>query len=186
MAINKGRRWYFSSYLRFARNINMPRISTGAPTNGTTGTGAGTDGPGSLYVDYANGNHYINLGTKASPVWNNISASGGGQASITAITATGAIAVRPSGIYVITKAGVAAMTLAAPTTGAAGTGDDGVRLEIFSNTAYAHTITATGLLNTGSAFVNVATFNARAGASLTLRAYGALWSVVAANGVSFS
>lgn len=42
---------------------------TGAPTNGTTGTGAGVLGPGSNYIDYATGNCYYNVGTLASPVW---------------------------------------------------------------------------------------------------------------------
>ncbi len=99
-----------------------------------------------------------------------------------AITANGAIAPHVSHTYVITKAGVAAMTLAAPTTGT----DDGNIITIASSTANAHTITATGLLQTGSAAVNVATFNALAGASLTLMAYLAKWIVLEANGVSFS
>jgi hypothetical protein len=42
---------------------------TGAPTNGTSGTGAGFAGPGSLYVDVTNKAIYQNSGTKASPVW---------------------------------------------------------------------------------------------------------------------
>lgn len=41
----------------------------GAPTNGTSGTRAGTAGPGSLYSDYTNGKLYINTNTKASPTW---------------------------------------------------------------------------------------------------------------------
>jgi len=100
----------------------------------------------------------------------------------TALSANGAIPVRPSAKYVITKAGVLADTLAAPTAGT----DDGVTLEIVSNTAFAHTITATGLLQTGSAAVNVATFAAFAGAGLTLRAYQAKWQVVSSNGITFS
>lgn len=42
---------------------------TGAPTNGTSGTGAGIAGPGSSYTDYATGNTYHQYGTLASPVW---------------------------------------------------------------------------------------------------------------------
>jgi hypothetical protein len=98
------------------------------------------------------------------------------------IGANGAINPHIQHTYVITKAGVAAMTLAAPTTGT----DDGNEMTITSSTAFAHTITATGLLQTGSAAVNVATFNAQAGASLTLMAYAAKWIVLNANGVSFS
>lgn len=39
----------------------------GAPTDGTTGDNAA--GPGSLYVDRANGVKYINVNTAAAPVW---------------------------------------------------------------------------------------------------------------------
>lgn len=41
----------------------------GVPTDGTTGTGAGICGKGSLCTDFTNGNLYINAGTKASPTW---------------------------------------------------------------------------------------------------------------------
>lgn len=45
---------------------------TAAPTNGTSGTGAGNAGAGSLYVRQsgANSKIYINGNTKASPTWN--------------------------------------------------------------------------------------------------------------------
>lgn len=39
----------------------------GVPVDGTTGDDVA--GPGSLYVDYTNANHYINTGTKAASVW---------------------------------------------------------------------------------------------------------------------
>lgn len=84
--------------------------------------------------------------------------------------------------YVITKAGVAALTLAAPVAGQ----DDGVEIYLYSNTAFSHTLTATGLLQTGSNAVNVATFNPFAGASLGLQAYNGKFMVTSANGVSFS
>ena len=41
----------------------------GTPTDGTSGTGAGTAGPGSLCADYTNAKLYINTNTKASPLW---------------------------------------------------------------------------------------------------------------------
>ena len=104
------------------------------------------------------------------------------QIPITAITASGAIAPSTPNEYVITKAGVAAMTLAAPVVGT----DDGKQIEVSSNTAFAHTITATGLLQTGPASVNVATFAAFAGATLTLMAYGGKWMVLNSNAVTFS
>lgn len=43
---------------------------SGAPTNGTSGTGAGLAGPGSLYVKRAaTPILYINTNTKLSPTW---------------------------------------------------------------------------------------------------------------------
>jgi hypothetical protein len=99
-----------------------------------------------------------------------------------AITASGAVPVRPGANYVITNAGITALTLAAPTAGA----DDGVSITIESATAFAHTLTATGLLSTGSASVNVATFAAFAGASVTLRAYNGKWVTTAQIAITFS
>jgi hypothetical protein len=84
--------------------------------------------------------------------------------------------------YVVTKAGVDAMTLAAPTA----TTDDGVIITVTSATANAHTLTATGLLQTGTASVNTATFAAQKGAGLTLMAYQAKWNVISSVGITFS
>lgn len=44
-------------------------VGSGAPTNGTSGTGNGIGGPGSTYTDTTNKVRYVNLGTKASPYW---------------------------------------------------------------------------------------------------------------------
>jgi hypothetical protein len=74
------------------------------------------------------------------------------------------------------------MTLAAPTA----TTDDGKIILITSNTANAHTLTATGLLQTGSASVNLATFAAQKGAGLTLIAYQGKWNVLGSVGITFS
>jgi len=41
----------------------------GAPTSGTSGTGAGFCGPGSTYVNTTTGAKYLNTNTKASPTW---------------------------------------------------------------------------------------------------------------------
>lgn len=97
-------------------------------------------------------------------------------------SANGAINPSLPGRRLITKAGVAALTLAAPVSGL----DDGKLIQFFSTTANAHTITATGLLKTGSAAVNVATFGAFPGASLTLMAYQGLWYVAEQNAVTFT
>lgn len=47
-----------------------------APTNGTSGDGAGWAGPGSMYIDRtaSTGKAYINTNTKASPTWTVIGA----------------------------------------------------------------------------------------------------------------
>lgn len=95
---------------------------------------------------------------------------------------SGAINPHVSGTYFITKAGVEALTVAAPTAGT----DDGIKLVFYSTTNFAHTITATGLLATGSASVNAATFAAFAGARLTMIAYQGLWYTAGGQGTTFS
>jgi hypothetical protein len=97
------------------------------------------------------------------------------------IPASGALPVNLPGRYLITKGGVAALTLAAPALA-----DDGMRCVYISNTAQAHTITATGLYRDGAGHVNLATFAAQIGASLTLMALGGKWFVLGANGVTLS
>jgi hypothetical protein len=84
--------------------------------------------------------------------------------------------------YVFNRAGVVAATLAAPTAGT----DDGIEIVVTSDSANAHTITATGLLDTGTASVNLATFAAQKGAGLTLMAFNGRWKVVCSVGITFS
>lgn len=98
------------------------------------------------------------------------------------LSVNGAIPPHVGHTYVITKAGVLADTLAAPTA----TTDDGIEITVTSATANAHTITATGLLQTGTASVNVATFAAQPGAGLTLMAWQGKWQVLASVGITFS
>ncbi len=98
------------------------------------------------------------------------------------LSADGAVLPRVAATYVVTKAGVALLTLAAPTA----TTDDGKIIVITSGTANAHTLTATGLFNTGAAEVNLATFAAFAGAGVTLMAYQAKWNVISSVGVTFT
>jgi len=86
----------------------------------------------------------------------------------------------PNATVVITKTSVCALTLAAPII-------NDQELTLYSATAYAHTLTATGLLATASAAVNVATFAAFAGAGLKLRSYNGLWILqTGAAGITFS
>lgn len=99
-----------------------------------------------------------------------------------ALAASGAVPPHVGHTYVVTKAGVAALTLAAPTA----TTDDGIEITITSNTANAHTLTATGLFQCGTSAVNLATFAAQAGAGLTLMAYQGKWNVIASVGITFS
>lgn len=99
------------------------------------------------------------------------------------LTANGAIPPAVPQAYVVTKAGVLADTLAAPPASPLG---DGIVLTITSDTAFAHTITATGLLDTGSANTNVATFAAFKGAGVQLVSYNARWKVLSSTGVTFS
>lgn len=98
------------------------------------------------------------------------------------MSVSGAIAIPTRDTTVIlNKAGVAAMTLAAP-----GKDQSGLILEVTSDTAQAHTVTATGLLSTGTASVNVATFAAQKGSGLGLKAVDGLWNVTWATGITFS
>jgi hypothetical protein len=102
------------------------------------------------------------------------------------IAAAGALPVKAN-INLITNGAATALTLAAPVAGSqASGGQDYMTLEVISSTAFAHTVTATGLLQTGSANVNVATFAAFAGANLNLMAYNGKWIVLSAIGITFS
>ena len=174
--------------LRALINNGTPILTNaGAPTSGASGTFAGQAGPGALLIDYTNKNLYINIGTLATPIW---SAIAGGSAGLTLpltpLTTNGAVNPNVSATYIITKGSALVDTIAAPTVGGPGTGSDGVNITITSSTAFAHTFTATGLFQTGGAAVNLATFNAFAGASLDIMAYNGKWIVIASNGVSFS
>lgn len=87
--------------------------------------------------------------------------------------ANGAIA-STSGVVMLTKAGVAAMTLAAPTAGT----DDGKVLHIVAATANAHTVTHTAGFGAGGALLDVATFGGAVGDNMTIVAYGGKWYVL--------
>lgn len=104
-------------------------------------------------------------------------------------SSSGAISVA-SQTAVITKTGsLAAMTLAAPVAGAPSAGgQDGTRIRITTTTAFAHTVTATTLINDGVTGVphTTITFAAFAGASIELEAYNGLWQVVSSNHATVS
>ena len=87
--------------------------------------------------------------------------------------ASGAITIK-EGTVIITKAGVAAMTLAAPTAGAQSAGgDDGKELVIISNTANAHTITTPSNVINGNKTVN--TFSGTLPNACEFVAYQGVW-----------
>ena len=98
------------------------------------------------------------------------------------LPASGAIDPHTANRYMITKAGVAALTLAAPTAGA----DDGLSIQILSSTANAHTLTATGLFEDGAGHVNAATWAANIGGCIELVAYNGKWYVVTLQSVTMS
>jgi len=106
--------------------------------------------------------------------------------NVTSYGADGAITVpvTPSNMEVlafITKATAAALTLGAPRLD-----QDGLMLVVTSVTGVAHVVTATGLYSTGAATVNVATFAAFKGCSMTLQAARGLWNVISSNVVTFT
>jgi hypothetical protein len=103
-----------------------------------------------------------------------ITTNGGVQVNLIPITASGAINPGIPGVYIVTLGSAAALTLAAPVVGV----DDGNDITIISNTAFAHKVTATGILNTGTASVNSITFPAFAGAAVELVAYQGKWNVL--------
>jgi len=82
----------------------------------------------------------------------------------------GAITIK-SGLVVLTKAGVAAMTLAAPTAGT----DDGKILHIVATTANAHTVTIANGLSGAGAAADVGTFGGAVGDRVSVIAYNGIW-----------
>lgn len=101
---------------------------------------------------------------------------------VTLASADGAIGVK-SGVVAITKGSAAALTLAAPVAG----DDDGSRLTIVSETAFAHTVTQTTPgFNNGSTAADVATFGAAAGNCLELVARNGVWWTTQAKGVTLA
>jgi hypothetical protein len=101
---------------------------------------------------------------------------------VTLASADGAIGVK-SGVVAITKGSAAALTLAAPTD----VTDDGARLTIISETAFAHTVTQTtpGFNNAGAAG-DVATYGAAAGNAMVLIARGGKWWTEQLKGVTLA
>jgi hypothetical protein len=150
----------------------MPKPNAvGFPSNTITPGPRLIDGS-DLIAILSGGVNFTNL-SLAGPVYNAVPS---------VLAASAAITPGLPATYMITVAGVGAFTLAAPTAGVM----DGTVIQLVSTTANAHTLTATGLLRTGTASVNVATFAAQAGAGLTLVAYQGAYYVTASVGITFS
>lgn len=94
---------------------------------------------------------------------------------------TGAIAIpKVESLILLTKAGVGAMTLAAPSKGSSG-----LRLTIMSETAQAHTVTnTTPGFNGADTAGDVATFGGAKGDNLVIVSVGGQWNVVSAKNVT--
>lgn len=60
--------FYKKAQIRMTEDVCMFTAS-GVPVDGVAGTGAGFAGTGSLYVNSATGEAYLNTGTSASPTW---------------------------------------------------------------------------------------------------------------------
>lgn len=98
------------------------------------------------------------------------------QAATAVVSADSAIAIPTRDTrYYITKAGVAAMTLADPTAGV----HDGLLLSFISATAQAHTLSnaAGSGFNAGGAGSDIGTFGGAIGDGIVLEAYNGKWLV---------
>lgn len=91
-------------------------------------------------------------------------------------SADGAITIK-DGFVFLTKAGVAAMTLADPTA----ITDDGKELTVIALTANAHTVTIAGGLNGAGAGADVGTFGGAVGDRFSVVAYNGKWYAAGVN-----
>lgn len=101
------------------------------------------------------------------------------RAPLQVMAADGAILIK-EGFVTIVKAGVCAMTLAAPIAGE----DDGKKLVIDSQTAQAHTLTIANGLRGAGASADVGTFTAAIGNGVSLYAYNGAWYPVPGSNVN--
>lgn len=108
----------------------------------------------------------------------------GFEGPITVLSGTAdVINAHVAGNYVVNTGSADAMVLGAPTAGV----DDNLSIAIYSNTAFAHTLTATGLLQTGqSGKTGVITFAAFAGSGVSLRAYQGKWQVLGGQSLTYT
>lgn len=99
-----------------------------------------------------------------------------GPKAVAAVTADGAITLAARKTFFITKAGVAAMTLADPTA----TTHDGYEMEFIAASANAHTLdnsAGSGFFSSGGATKDIATFGGAIGDRIRVIAYQGKWYI---------
>lgn len=115
------------------------------------------------------------------PVGQSAQLDSDGQIMVTA-SVDGALSIPSQNTLVLVqKAGVCAMTLAAPSLAM-----DGLEVTILSATANAHTVTYTAGFYGDTTSSDVATFAAKVGASMTIQAQGGKWGVVSLANVTLA
>jgi hypothetical protein len=115
------------------------------------------------------------------PVGQSAQLDSDGQIMVTA-SVDGALSIPSQNTLVLVqKAGVCAMTLAAPSLAM-----DGLLVTILSATANAHTVTYTAGFYGDTTSSDVATFAAKVGASMTIQAQGGKWGVVSLANVTLA
>ncbi len=136
--------------------------------------------------------HDINASVITSPTVADFPAPTVGQSTIRPAFAPDLEAYGASGIIAVpvqdTKAFLAGTSALAMTLGAPSLSSNGTELVITSQGAFAHTIVATSLFDTGVAGspYSTATFVSQPGATLWLVAQNGLWNVANSNGISFT
>jgi len=142
-------------------------------------TGSGSSGGSTLVTE--SGNQTLTNKTLTSPVVTGPTITGGTSTAVppaTEYAEDGAIAVATH-IAVLTKSTEGAYTLAAPTA-------DNIQITITSESAAAHVVTATNLIENGTTGGphDKCTFAAFPGASITLLSRNGVWNVLSATNVT--
>jgi hypothetical protein len=144
-------------------NLKISQLTSGTPAQSTD----------LLPIDRSGANFSVTAGS--------IAALAGMLSPIVLSGGTDAIPAHVTGTYVVTTAGVDAMTLAAPTV----TTDDGIVIKVTLSTNAAHTITCTGgTLRPGTAAVTTVNFASFRGSSIELMAWQGNWYVMAQNNIA--
>jgi hypothetical protein len=157
-----------AEWMRITSNALTPVLGV---VPGYLGSTAGPHGI-LAQVIYGNQADFVNVGVVPRGVVT--SQSFGVSGAITGPGGAGTVPTSDVALIYLTKAGVGAMTLAAPAI------DQQNTLVFISTTAQAHTITMAG----NAAATDVATFGGAVGNSCTMKASNGVWACVAQNGVT--